>query len=140
MTRRGVKRRYSVPAALSDTQLAHTVVRYGQKLSGMFAEGAQLFRGEEKIADIFGPAELRKAVCDIGAKGREIARYKGLGEMNPDQLWETTLDPARRTLVQVHLSDAEDADQTVATLMAEESASERKDLITNRFTEATADF
>ncbi|MGY3581357.1 DNA gyrase subunit B [Bradyrhizobium sp. USDA 4341] len=139
MTRRGVKRRYSVPAALSDTQLAHTVVRYGQKLSGMFAEGARLMRGEDKIADIFGPADLRKVICDIGAKGREIARYKGLGEMNPEQLWETTLDPIRRTLVQVHLSDAEDADQTVATLMAEESASERKDLITNRFTEATVD-
>ena len=139
MIRRGVKRHYSVAAALSDTPLAHTLVRYGQKLSGMFAEGAQLMRGEDKIADIFGPADLRKVVCDIGAKGREISRYKGLGEMNPEQLWETTLDPARRTLVQVHLSDAEDADQTVATLMAEENAAERKELITNRFTEATVD-
>jgi DNA gyrase subunit B len=79
-------------------------------------------------------------VCDIGAKGREIARYKGLGEMNPEQLWETTLDPAHRTLVQVHLSDAEDAEQTVSILMAEENASDRKDLIAHRFTEATVDF
>jgi DNA gyrase subunit B len=140
MTLRGVQRRFSVPAALSDTQLAHTVVRYGQKLSGLFAEGAKLQRGEEKIADIFGPADLRKVVCDIGAKGREIARYKGLGEMNPEQLWETTLDPAHRTLFQVHLSDAEDAEQTVSILMAEENASDRKDLIAHRFTEATVDF
>ncbi|MFZ9487400.1 MAG: iron-sulfur cluster assembly protein [Alphaproteobacteria bacterium] len=68
---------------------------------------------------VTGPTRLFDAVAEMGRKGVSIQRYKGLGEMNPDQLWETTLDPAARRLLQVRIAHVEDADGIFATLMGE---------------------
>ena len=65
------------------------------------------------------PTELFAAVLEAGRKGVTIQRYKGLGEMNPDQLWETTLDPEARTLLQVRINHADEADEIFATLMGD---------------------
>ena len=62
-----------------------------------------------------------------GRKGAQIARYKGLGEMNPEQLWETTLDPNQRTFLQVRIDDEEEANQAFSTLI--EVVEERRNFI-----------
>ena len=63
---------------------------------------------------VFGPRTLLDAVYDAGRKGISLQRYKGLGEMNPDQLWETTLNRDARTLLQVKIGDLGEADELLA--------------------------
>ena len=74
---------------------------------------------KDKEQQITGPLGLVDAVLDIGRKGMGIQRYKGLGEMNPDQLWETTLDPDVRSLLQVKIDHRDDAEEVFSTLMGD---------------------
>ncbi len=78
-----------------------------------------IFNSNTKNYELNGPLDLAKKVTDLGKKGSQVNRYKGLGEMNPVQLWETTLDPNARFLLQVKVENEGEAEETFSTLMGE---------------------
>ncbi|MFA6859968.1 MAG: DNA gyrase subunit B [Clostridia bacterium] len=80
---------------------------------------------KDTVLYVYSDAELPEAIQKIG-KGYAIQRYKGLGEMNPEQLWETTMDPQKRTLVQVTIDDAADAERMITTLMGDDIDSRKE--------------
>jgi DNA gyrase subunit B len=82
-------------------------------------ERPAIYARRDKTTTVRGPLDLVDAVLDAGRKGLAIQRYKGLGEMNPDQLWETTLDANARTLLQVRVNHADDADDMFSKLMGD---------------------
>ncbi len=83
--------------------------------------GVKLVHGRQEM-DVVDVESLYDAVLDVGRKGAEIQRYKGLGEMNPEQLWETTMNPETRRLKKVTVEDAEEADRIFSILMGDEVA------------------
>lgn len=88
-------------------------------LEDLFSGPVSIQKEDETIAKVNGPAAFYDRILEAGRKGLQISRYKGLGEMNPDQLWETTLDPNVRTLLQVKVADAIKADEIFSTLMGD---------------------
>jgi DNA gyrase subunit B len=84
---------------------------------GRPAFSLQTKQGAVEVMSVEGIAEK---LLEMGQKGCEIQRYKGLGEMNPEQLWETTMDPQHRSLLQVHLQDLEKADEIFTVLMGDQ--------------------
>jgi DNA gyrase subunit B len=82
-------------------------------------QGVATFTRKDKTATVRGPLDLFNAVMEAGRRGLSVQRYKGLGEMNPDQLWETTLDADARTLLQVKVNHADDADDMFTRLMGD---------------------
>jgi DNA gyrase subunit B len=86
---------------------------------------------EKDLHQCYSLREVLNFIQDNAKKGMHIQRYKGLGEMNPQQLWDTTMDPERRTLLQVALEDAVEADKTFTMLMGDEVAPRREFIETN---------
>ena len=91
---------------------------FAPHLQEVYAKPATLKRKDTSLA-VHGPSELLGAVMTAGRKGLTLQRYKGLGEMNPEQLWETTLDLDTRTLLQVKIKEGEDADDIFSRLMGD---------------------
>jgi DNA gyrase subunit B len=91
---------------------------FTQHLQDVYNLPAKLVR-KDRSQMIYGPMDLLDAILAEGEKGLSLQRYKGLGEMNPDQLWETTLDPDARTLLQVRVEDMAEADDLFTKLMGD---------------------
>jgi len=100
-----------------------------KNLQEVYGRPVHLVR-KDKEQVIYGPKDLLRYILDAGEKGSALQRYKGLGEMNPDQLWETTLDPEARTLLQVQVKDVIEADDTFTKLMGD-IVEPRRDFIQN---------
>ena len=97
---------------------ARRLAERASAFDGLFDKPA-VYRRKDKSTTVRGPLDLLNAVLDAGKKGLAIQRYKGLGEMNPEQLWETTLDVNARTLLQVKVEHGDDADDLFAKLMGD---------------------
>jgi DNA gyrase subunit B len=117
-TRHGVTERRVLDAALLKSAEARRLDERAGDLQEVFGKPGKLVAKEKEFA-IAGPAALVEAVMELGPKKGDIARYKGLGEMNPEQLWETTLNPDARTLLQVKVPHADVAEETFSTLMGD---------------------
>ncbi|AUM74913.1 DNA topoisomerase (ATP-hydrolyzing) subunit B [Paracoccus jeotgali] len=89
-----------------------------ERLQEVYAEPATLLRKDREVP-IYGPLGLLSYILLEGEKGLSLQRYKGLGEMNPEQLWETTLDPEARTMLQVKIDDISDAEDIFSKLMGD---------------------
>jgi DNA gyrase subunit B len=115
---RGVEEIRTLDGAVLRSGEARKLSEVSRDTRDIYRDPATLARKEREQL-IHGPTELLKAILDEGAKGQQMQRYKGLGEMNPDQLWETTLDPEARTLLQVKIEDLAEADDIFTKLMGD---------------------
>ena len=116
--RRAVSETIVLEEALLRSLDARRLAERAHAFDGVFDKPA-VYRRKDKSTTIRGPIDLLNAVLDAGKKGLAIQRYKGLGEMNPEQLWETTLDANARTLLKVSVEHQEDADDLFAKLMGD---------------------
>ncbi|MGI9426150.1 MAG: DNA topoisomerase (ATP-hydrolyzing) subunit B [Hyphomicrobiaceae bacterium] len=115
---RGVAEAHNLDRALLGSLEARRLHERQEHLAEIYNEPATLVRRDNEQT-IYGPRQLIEAVYAAGRKGISMQRYKGLGEMNPDQLWETTLDKEARTLLQVKISDLAEADDIFSKLMGD---------------------
>ncbi|MFT4090610.1 MAG: DNA topoisomerase (ATP-hydrolyzing) subunit B [Asticcacaulis sp.] len=116
--RRGVSEKIVLEESLLHSQDARRLAERAEALGDTFDQVAT-YRRKDKTSQIRGPLDLIATVLDAGRKGMSIQRYKGLGEMNADQLWETTLDANARTLLQVKVNHSDDADEMFTKLMGD---------------------
>ena len=115
---RGIKDVYNIDSAFINSVEARALNEVVPVRGEVFVKTSTISRKDD-IHDINLPSDLMKLVLSYGRKGLSIQRYKGLGEMNPEQLWETTLDPEARTLLQVKIDHADTADEIFTKLMGD---------------------
>ncbi len=113
---RGVKTSYLIKRAYFDLPEIALIAQLNEQIAEDFSGDVKLIKGDETFT-ARKPNQLTATIIELGKKGMSIQRFKGLGEMNAEQLWETTLDPANRTLLQVRVEQYDEADQVFSTLM-----------------------
>ncbi len=117
-TVRGVSETHVIDGPLIRSAEARKLDEQAAELQTVYLKPATLrHKGEETV--VMSPTALLDCVFAIGRKGLSLQRYKGLGEMNPEQLWQTTLDPESRSLLQVRISHGDEADDLFSTLMGD---------------------
>jgi DNA gyrase subunit B len=127
-----------VPKEFFDTSEYRHISAHAEKLRGLLAAGAYVERGDKKLA-IASFAEAIEWLLSEARRGQTIQRYKGLGEMNPDQLWDTTVNPETRRLLQVKIDDAVKADEIFTTLMGDQVEPRREFIEKNALTVSNLD-
>ncbi len=137
-TVRGVKETAVLDMGLLNSADARALDRYAPRLAEVYA-APPVLRRRDVSEMLTGPLGLLDAVFATGRKGLTMQRYKGLGEMNAEQLWETTLDPNVRSLLQVKVNDATDADALFARLMGDEVEPRREFIQDNALSVANLD-
>jgi DNA gyrase subunit B len=137
-TLRGVTETHVVDGTLIRSAEARRLDEMAGRLQEIYGHHGRLIAKERDVF-VTGPVALADAIMDAGRKGVTIQRYKGLGEMNPDQLWETTLDPNQRTLLQVRVQQADEAEQVFSTLMGDIVEPRREFIQTNALKVANLD-
>jgi DNA gyrase subunit B len=115
---RGVMESHLIDGPFIASADAMKLDQYAPHLQEVYAKPATL-RRKDLTTVVHSPSELLDAVMTVGRKGVSLQRYKGLGEMNPDQLWETTLDLGSRTILQVKVGELDEADEIFSRLMGD---------------------
>jgi DNA gyrase subunit B len=137
-TVRGVREYVPLDMGLVNSADARQLDRFASRLSEVYGHPPVL-RRKESSETISGPLALLNAVFATGRKGLTMQRYKGLGEMNAEQLWETTLDPNVRSLLRVRVNDAAGADSLFSRLMGDEVEPRREFIQDNALSVANLD-
>ena len=130
---RGVTEERNIDLSLLQSQVIETLVKNYDEVFRIFEDKGQLYRDSSEPLEINSPSEILDKIVEVGKKGLTMQRYKGLGEMNPDQLWSTTLDPDNRSLMQVTIDDEEITKGWFEDLMGENVAP-RREFIESRAT------
>ena len=127
-----------LPREFFDTNEYRQIMALSAKLSNLLDDGAYVQRGE-RTANVSTFAETVDWLMAEARRGQSIQRYKGLGEMNPDQLWDTTVNPETRRLMQVKIEDAVKADEIFTTLMGDQVEPRREFIEKNALMVANLD-
>jgi DNA gyrase subunit B len=136
---RGVEEIRTLDGAVLRSGEARKLSEVSRDSRTVYVDPARLARKDREQL-IHGPTELLSAILEEGAKGQQMQRYKGLGEMNPNQLWETTLDPEARTLLQVKVDDLAEADDIFTKLMGDVVEPRREFIQANALSVENLDF
>ncbi len=136
---RGVEEVRTLDGPMLRSGEARKTGSFTQSLQEVYNTPATLIR-RDRMQAIHGPLDLLRAILEEGEKGLSLQRYKGLGEMNPDQLWETTLDPDARTLLQVRVDDMVEADDLFTKLMGDVVEPRREFIQQNALSVENLDF
>ncbi|HET7812474.1 MAG TPA: DNA topoisomerase (ATP-hydrolyzing) subunit B [Steroidobacteraceae bacterium] len=128
----------ALPKEFFESAEYRRIVELGKTLAGMIGEGAYVMRGEARL-EISTFKQAMTWLLDQARKGQSIQRYKGLGEMNPDQLRETTLNPETRRLMQVRIEDILASDEIFTTLMGDQVEPRREFIEKNALAVANLD-
>ncbi|MGC6527039.1 MAG: DNA topoisomerase (ATP-hydrolyzing) subunit B [Paracoccaceae bacterium] len=136
---RGVEEVRTLDGPMLRSGEARKTGSFTKSLQEVYGTPATLVRKDREQV-VLGPLDLLNTVFKEGEKGLSLQRYKGLGEMNPDQLWETTLDPEARTFLQVKIEDAAEADNLFTKLMGDVVEPRREFIQENALSVANLDF